>query len=1808
MKNTFTKLVSRILLILCLLFTCYTGFAQYTLNTISSGQGLYTAMAKDQYNNIYMVRNASTSGPNYEVVKFAGGNPAISTVLITGLVSADLTFVYSWGLAVNSLGDVFVTNADQNDGWEIIKWTKSTMTQAVIHSGNFYSSLAVDKDDNLLSLEYDGIGNSYQVWKYPAGAEGSFGFPVYNGLPFPSGALSYPWGLSVDSHNDIYFLGFLETDGGSLFKLSYPAYNSLTTIGTNKSYTSLTIDAADNLYTSEGTSPSTAQVVKYTYPVAANATGTVINTALSSAALAYPWGLAVNSNGQIFANDAAATGNGRLIRLDPPTSLVSAVTRLTASPTNAGSVTFGVVFNRAVTGVSLSTFNLNTTGVTGASLASVSGSGTLYLVTVNTGSGDGTIKLDVNGAGVSPTATNVPYIAGQVYTIDKTKPTGSLVINAGATLTNNGTVTLTTAASDASAGMQMRFSNDGTNWSSYESFAVSKSWGLSAGDGLKTVYVEYKDAASNSNSYSATITLDQAAPQTTILTGPPSPTNSSSATFTFSSSEAGSTFQYSVDGGSYIGAASPLTINSLAEGARTFAVRATDPAGNVDLTAANYFWTIDKTGPTVSSVSVPSNGYYKAGLALNFTVNYSENIVVNTIGGVPYLDVVLNSGTVRAVYATATSNTVTFSYTVQPGDADMNGISLNANLQLNAGIISDAAGNASSVALLNVGSLTGVYVNTVTPTAVLSKTDPALVNHAVTTTITFSEAVTGLTTADFSLLNATLSNLITSDNITYTVSVVPTADGAVSIILPAATVANIGDNPNSASNALSFTYDATKPTVSLVDVPVDSVYNENMHIDFPVYFSENVLLNTTVGTPYINLTIGAAVVRATLLSNNSPVLTFRYTVQAGDMDMDGITMGALVLNGATLKDAAGNDAVLTLGAVYTAGQYVNTTHPSVVVSTTAAANLNSAYTATITFSSDVSGLALNELLATNATLSNLQTTDNIVYTVLVTPTTDGPVTLQVPADAAYIYRNGNLASNVLSRIYDIANPVISSVTVPANAYYKAGDVLSFKAVFSEPVTVTGTPYIKITIGNSTVQASLSSTAASSLTFSYTVVNGDQDMDGIAVDTLELNGGTIQDAVGNNALLMLNNTGSTAAVFVNTTHPTVVVSATAAATLNAAYTATITFSEAVTGFIASDIAATNATVSNLQTADNITYTAQITPAADGTVTVTVPAVAALNIGVNGNSASNTLSRIYDATAPTVTSVDVPANAYYKTGQDLAFTVHFSEAADVNTTGGTPYLNLVIGSTTVRAVYNSTTLTYIYTVQDGDTDVDGVSVGTLVLNGGSIRDLATNNAVLTLNNISATTGVRVNTATPAVVISTNAAARINTPFDVTLVFSEAVTGLLAADLNITNGTAANLQTTDNITYTVTVTPATDGQVSIFLPAAQAENVVANGNRVSNTISLVYDITAPLITAGQTFTTSEKSPAGTLVGIVTAIETAGTLQNWTISSDESGGAFSIDNGGKLVVNDAAILSSHANSTVHLTITVSDGLNINTGESIAVSIKFVNQAPTLDVVSAVKMCTNTDETTIQLTGASAVETDQTYSFSVMTDQSYFDVLSVSATGLITYKLKAGAAGTATVTVTIKDNGGNSNGGVDSLRSSFTVTANSLPLISISSDKGATISKGDIVHLTVTGGNSYSWNAADGNISGEQSDILEARPMINTTYKVTVTNAEGCFDTAGITVKVIEDFKVDAINIMSPNGDGKNDKWVIQNIDSYPNNEVKIFDRTGRMVYSRRNYNNEWDATMNGSPLAEGTYYYILTFGANKTAKGYITIIRDKN
>jgi gliding motility-associated-like protein len=85
------------------------------------------------------------------------------------------------------------------------------------------------------------------------------------------------------------------------------------------------------------------------------------------------------------------------------------------------------------------------------------------------------------------------------------------------------------------------------------------------------------------------------------------------------------------------------------------------------------------------------------------------------------------------------------------------------------------------------------------------------------------------------------------------------------------------------------------------------------------------------------------------------------------------------------------------------------------------------------------------------------------------------------------------------------------------------------------------------------------------------------------------------------------------------------------------------------------------------------------------------------------------------------------------------------------------------------------------------------------------------------------------------------------------------------------------------------------------------------------------------------------------------------------------------------------------------------------------------------------------------------------------------------------------------------------------------------------------------------------------------------------------------------------ANNMITPNGDGVNDTWIVKNIHLYPNNELKIYDRDGRLVFDMIGYDNTWGGMFNGNPLPEDSYYYVLYFDSGKAKKaGFISIVRE--
>lgn len=156
-------------------------------------------------------------------------------------------------------------------------------------------------------------------------------------------------------------------------------------------------------------------------------------------------------------------------------------------------------------------------------------------------------------------------------------------------------------------------------------------------------------------------------------------------------------------------------------------------------------------------------------------------------------------------------------------------------------------------------------------------------------------------------------------------------------------------------------------------------------------------------------------------------------------------------------------------------------------------------------------------------------------------------------------------------------------------------------------------------------------------------------------------------------------------------------------------------------------------------------------------------------------------------------------------------------------------------------------------------------------------------------------------------------------------------------------------------------------------------------------------------------------------------------------------------------------------------------------------------------------------------------------------------------------------------------------------------------------VNLGSSIELTGTGGGSYLWSPG---LSLNDSTIANpiASPIVTTAYILTVTNADGCIDVDTVNVEVEEILDFYITNLITPNADGFNDTWYIENIELFPANEIQVFNRNGQIVFDMESYDNSWDGTFNGSLLPDGTYYYVLTFtDSDQVFKGSINILSNK-
>ncbi len=331
------------------------------------------------------------------------------------------------------------------------------------------------------------------------------------------------------------------------------------------------------------------------------------------------------------------------------------------------------------------------------------------------------------------------------------------------------------------------------------------------------------------------------------------------------------------------------------------------------------------------------------------------------------------------------------------------------------------------------------------------------------------------------------------------------------------------------------------PTITSVTPPSNGDYITGQQLDFTVNWSENM---DVTGVPRIALTFNTGTVYALYTSGTgTSAHTYRYTVQGGDYDNNGIVNSSPVdLNGGTIKSSASStNGTLTFSPPDTSGITINTAAPTITSVTPPPDNTyivgeNLEFTvnwsenmtvntgggtpriqltigATTRYADYVSGSGTSAHLYRYTVVTGDEDTNGIA-SVSPLDANGGTIRNGVGTDGILTFTPPN-TTNVL---VDGVAPSITSISPPANATYNFNDNMDFVVNWDENVSISGTPRLQINIGGTTKYANyLSGTGTNAITFRYTVECGLTDANGVDdVSPLGLNGGTITDVPGNNA--------------------------------------------------------------------------------------------------------------------------------------------------------------------------------------------------------------------------------------------------------------------------------------------------------------------------------------------------------------------------------------------------------------------------------------------------------------------------------------------------------------------------------------------------------------------------------------------------------------------------------------------------------------------------------------------------------------------
>ena len=715
---------------------------------------------------------------------------------------------------------------------------------------------------------------------------------------------------------------------------------------------------------------------------------------------------------------------------------------------------------------------------------------------------------------------------------------------------------------------------------------------------------------------------------------------------------------------------------------------------------------------------------------------------------------------------------------------------------------------------------TAPIVSIAVPSPILTMGGPA--TFAVTYTDAWFNNSSLLDTGDITLnktgtANGTVSlDGGTTASRTVTISGI-TGDGTLGITIGAGTATDIAGNPALASVAsATFTVDNTPPVVNDVTSPTaDGNYKAAGVINIQVVFDGIVYVT---GTPQLTLETGAADAVVDYASGSGTnTLVFTYTVTGGHTtsDLDYAGTGALALNSGFIRDLAGNDATLTLVAPGTAGS-----------------------------------------LGTNKAI-----------------------------------------------VIDTTPPVVSNVTSPTvDGSYNATGVINIQVVFDGIVFVTGTPQLTLETGATDAVVNYASgSGTNTLVFTYTVAGGhtSSDLDYAGTGALALNSGFIRDLAGNDATLTLvapgtaGSLGTNKAIVIDTTPP--VVSNVTSPTVDGSYNATgviniqVVFDGIVfvtgTPQLTLETGATDAVVNYASGSGTNTLVFTYTVAGGHTssdLDYAGTGALTLNSGfirdLAGNDATLTLvapgtagslgtnkAIVIDTTPPVVSNVTSPTvdGSYNATGV-INIQVVFDGIVFVT---GTPQLTLETGATDAVVNYASgsgtNTLVFTYTVAGGHTssDLDYAGTGALTLNSGFIRDLAGNDATLTLvapgtaGSLGTNKAIVIDTTHPVVSNVTSPTTDgyyIDTNvITIQVEFSETVNVTGTPQLTLETGTTDGVATyasgtgTTILTFVYTVVGGVSNHTTSDLDYAGTGALALNGGFIRDTAG--NDATLTLVTPG-------------------------------------------------------------------------------------------------------------------------------------------------------------------------------------------------------------------------------------------------------------------------------------------------------------------------------------------------------------------------